>query len=376
VGFVGRTREREDLTNFLRQVGAGNRADAGFAVALRGRRRIGKSRLVDEFIRAQGIPYVWFQSAKGAPADAEISNLAEAIAGSTLPNAVVAQSVKPESLTAVLNLLSAALPTDGPSAVVLDELPWLLEAIPGGAGELQRVWDRTLSRQPVLLILIGSHLAMMEQLTAPDQPFHGRARPMTLSALSPRDVAQMTQLSPFEVFDAYLITGGQPQVIEEWAPGTSPEEFLRDSFASPNSALVASGMRVLDSEFRDAAIARAAPLAAAIVADYRVRFGVGPTWRELSDKLGIPPMGEPRPRSGSPEWIACQATLSELIPELIATGWLADVRGTERSLHPGPRWDVGGASWLENQSTVPNVPAYYFRCRPGVRPSAKEPPDA
>lgn len=63
MGFVGRTREREQLTNFLRQVGAGNRADAGFAVALRGRRRIGKSRLVDEFIRAQGIPYVWFQSA-------------------------------------------------------------------------------------------------------------------------------------------------------------------------------------------------------------------------------------------------------------------------------------------------------------------------
>lgn len=256
MGFVGRTRERADLANFLSQVGTGKRADAGFAVALRGRRRIGKSRLVDEFIRAQGIPYVWFQGAKGAPAEAEISKLAEAIATSTLPNAVVAQSVKPESLTAALNLLSAALPTDGPAAVVLDELPWLLEAIPGGAGELQRVWDRTLSRQPVLLILIGSDLAMMEQLTEPDQPFHGRARSMTLNALSPRDVAEMTQLSPLEAFDAYLITGGQPQVVEEWALGTAPEEFLRDSFASPNSALVASGMRVLDSEFRDAAIAR------------------------------------------------------------------------------------------------------------------------
>ncbi len=138
------------------------------------------------------------------------------------------------------------------------------------------------------------------------------------------------------------------------------------------------GRRILAAlwlQDRDAAIARAAPLAGAIVADYRTRFGVGPTWRELSDKLGIPPTepvpptGDSRPQSGSPEWIAWQAVLSELIPELIATGWLADVRGTERSLHPGPRWEAGGASWLEHQSTVPNVRAYYFRCRARVRPS-------
>ena len=113
---------------------------------------------------------------------------------------------------------------------------------------------------------------------------------------------------------------------------------------------------------------------AAIVADYRVRFAVGPTWRELSDKLGIPPAGDSQPKSGSPEWIAWQAALSELIPALIATGWLADVRGTERSLHPGPRWEAAGASWLEHQATVPNVPGYYFKHGPGVRPSAKKEP--
>lgn len=140
-----------------------------------------------------------------------------------------------------------------------------------------------------------------------------------------------------------------------------------------------TGRRILAAlwlQDREAAIARAAPLAGAIVADYRARFGVGPTWRELSDKLGIPPAGDPRPPSGSPEAIAWQAALSELIPDLIATGWLADVRGTERSLHPGPRWDAAGASWLEHQSTVPNVPSYYFPHGPGVRPSTTEPSEA
>ncbi len=256
MGFVGRTRESQELKQFLSIVAGGQRADAGFAVALRGRRRIGKSRLVDEFIRSENVPYVWFQGAKGAPVNSELAHLAEAIASSTLPNAALAQGVTPSSLTAALNLLSAALPTDGPAVVVLDELPWLLEAIPGGAGELQRVWDRTLSRQSVLLILIGSDLAMMEQLTESDQPFHGRARPMILTELSPLEVAEMTQLKPFDAFDAFLITGGQPQVVETWEPGMSKEEFLRTAFASPTSGLVVSGARVLDSEFRDAATAR------------------------------------------------------------------------------------------------------------------------
>ena len=138
-----------------------------------------------------------------------------------------------------------------------------------------------------------------------------------------------------------------------------------------------TGRRILGAlweQDRGAAIARAAPLAGAIVADYRSRFEVGPTWRELSDKLGIPPTGDARPQSGSPEWIAWQAALSELIPELIATGWLADERGVERSLTSGPRWEAAGASWLEHQSTTPNVPAYYFQRGPGTRPSATERP--
>ncbi|WP_238432009.1 hypothetical protein [Streptomyces cavernae] len=40
------------------------------------------------------------------------------------------------------------------------------------AGTLQTVWDRVLSRKPVVLILIGSVLATTEQLSAYGHPFH------------------------------------------------------------------------------------------------------------------------------------------------------------------------------------------------------------
>lgn len=259
--FVGRTRELAALTAQLDVVRAGQRADRGVAVLVRGRRRIGKSRLAEEFVRRTGVPAVHFQAAKGAPPAAELAELVRAISTSTLPDAALAAGQTPTTLTAALALLHAALPDDTPAVVVIDEAPWLLAGIAGGAGELQRVWDARLSRKPVLLLLVGSDLAMMEELTAPDQPFHGRATEMVIDALTPADVAGMTgtpdtEAGAMDAFDAYLVTGGQPLVAQEWAHGMDMREFLEQSFASSTSALVVSGTRVLDGEFPEASLAR------------------------------------------------------------------------------------------------------------------------
>lgn len=257
MGFVGRAAELDELGALLADVKRGGRADRGQAVLLRGRRRVGKSRLVSEFIDRSGLPAVYFQAARGAESTAEFVQLAAAVATSNLPNARVAEGNQPTTLTAALTLLAAALPSDAPSIAVLDEVPWLLEGIPSGAGELQRVWDRTLAAKPVLLLLLGSDLAMMEALTAPDAPFHGRGKEMVLDVLTPRDVGRMTGLHGIDAFDAYLITGGLPLVAQEWHRGVTPADFLAESLGRSTSALVVSGSRVLDTEFPQAGPSRA-----------------------------------------------------------------------------------------------------------------------
>ncbi|MBF0688662.1 MAG: ATP-binding protein [Cellulomonas sp.] len=255
-GFVGRRRELDELRAQLDVVEHGSRDARGVAVLLRGRRRVGKSRLAEELVARADVPHVTFQAARGAPVEHELVGIAQAVAASDLPNAGVAADTRPTTLTAALTLLAAAVPDERPSVVVIDEVPWLLEGVPGGAGELQRVWDRALSRKPVLLLLLGSDLAMMEQLTRADQPFHGRAVEMVLHALSPRDVARMTGTSGAEAFDAHLVTGGQPLIAQEWRRGEQLTEFLARSFTSPLSALVATGTRVLDSEFPEGELTR------------------------------------------------------------------------------------------------------------------------
>lgn len=246
--FIGRRRELAELNTLFETVRKGGRGDKGIAVLLRGRRRVGKSRLVTEFVARSSAPHVYFQAARRAPAQQELNSLADAVATSDLPDAFLAEDTSPATLTAALTVLANALPEDQASVVVIDEAPWLLEGFSGGAGELQRVWDRLLSRKPVLLLLLGSDLSAMEQLTAADQPFFGRATEMVLNPLSPAEVAAMTGTSGIEAFDAYLITGGQPLVAQEWEAGMSPEDFLAESYQRPTSALVVSGSRILEGE--------------------------------------------------------------------------------------------------------------------------------
>jgi hypothetical protein len=255
-GFVGRVNELALLANHLDQVRRGGRLDKGQAILLRGRRRVGKSALVTEFVRRSGVPSVYFAAAKGAPLADELAQLTLAIAESDLPRASVARGNSPASLTAALSLLAAALPSDSPSIVVLDEVPWLLAGLPGGAGELQRIWDRELAGKPVLLILLGSDLAMMEQLTEHDQPYYARGTEFVLRPLNPRDVSSMTGLNAFEAFDAYLISGGLPLIVQDWERGMLPRDFLEDSLSRSTSSLFVSGERILSAEFSADARAR------------------------------------------------------------------------------------------------------------------------
>ena len=187
---------------------------------------MGKSALVTEFVRRSGVPSVYFAAAKGAPLTDELAQLTLAIAESDLPRASVARGNSP----AALALLAAALP--------------------GGAGELQRIWDREVAGKPVLLILLGSDLAMMEQLTEHDQPYYARGTEFVLHPLNPRDVSSMTGLNAFEAFDAYLISGGLPFIVRDWERGMLPGTSLKthsavrpvrsssrgSEYSAPNSA--------------------------------------------------------------------------------------------------------------------------------------------
>jgi len=256
-GFVGRRAELELLEELLAPVRSGGRSGRpGRAVLIRGRRRVGKSRLVEEFLERTGLPHVFF-TAVGGSREEDLAGLATELAASSLPDADrFAGFPTPQSWDAALGLLAGALPTDRPSVVVLDEMPYLVRQDPSFEGSLQKAFDRTLSRLPVLLILIGSDLGMMEQLNTYGRPFYQRGTEMVVPPLNPADVAAMLDLSPADAFDAYLVSGGLPLILEEWPHGATLWDYLRQALRHPTSALLVSGERALAAEFPTEAQAR------------------------------------------------------------------------------------------------------------------------
>ncbi|MFE9425343.1 ATP-binding protein [Kitasatospora sp. NPDC006697] len=248
--FLGRDDELQQLSRILQRVREGGRAGRpGRALLMRGRRRVGKSRLAEEFIEQARVPYLFFTASAQPSADEDLRLFTEAAAGSTLPGAAIFQQQAPRSWDAALTLLANALPADGPAVVVIDELPYLIANDPGFEGTLQKLFDREFARREVLLIGIGSDLAMMEALNEYGRPFHQRATEMVVAPLSPAAVGGILRLPAAEAFDAYLVSGGLPLILEEWPTGATVHEYLADAVRDPTSALLVSAERSLAAEF-------------------------------------------------------------------------------------------------------------------------------
>jgi hypothetical protein len=255
--FYGRNHELRTLDRLLQRVQErGRTGRPGRAVLIRGRRRVGKSRLVEEFIDRSGLPSLFFTASAQSSTATDLRLFVEAGATSTLPQAALFAGQTPQDWDAALQLLAAALPADEPSIVVLDEMPYLIANDPGFEGTLQKLYDRELSRKPVLLLCVGSDLAMMERLNEYDRPFHQRGTEMVVPPLSPADVADMLGLEPAEAIDAFLISGGLPLVLEEWPANAGVFDYLESALADPTTALIVSGERSLAAEFPADAQAR------------------------------------------------------------------------------------------------------------------------
>lgn len=246
VGFVGRARELALLGKRLSRVHNG---DGGVALAIRGRRQVGKSRLVQEFCDRAGVPYFYFTATKGASPVEAVASFTRELRDSALPrDPGLVPDLESGNWPDALRVLAGALP-DTPCVVVLDELPWLAEQDGLFDGALQTAWDRLLSPRPVLLLLLGSDLHMMQRLTAYDQPFYGRADDFVLGPLNPAETGDALGLTGADAIDAHLVSGGLPGILRAWPDAMPASAFLKQECADPASAVFSVPGASLLAEF-------------------------------------------------------------------------------------------------------------------------------
>jgi hypothetical protein len=249
--FVGR---QEELTRLDRHLDAVRGGEARL-ISVRGRRQVGKSRLISEFVSNTGLPQLFVTGSRQASRAGDLESFRQDALNCTLPGADLLTATPFSTWEQALRTVRAALPSNGPSIVVLDELPWLLERDAGLDGTLQKLWDRNFESAPVLMVLIGSDLSVMEMLTDHDRPLYGRAKEMVVNPLTVRDTARMAGLSPDDnessavAFDALLLTGGYPRLALEWRRTPSVDAFLATQLGDENAEVITTGQRILDAEF-------------------------------------------------------------------------------------------------------------------------------
>ena len=249
VPFYGR---HEPLATLQHHLTAVRTSGTARLLTMRGRRQVGKSTLLAQFIRATDAPYVYTTGIFQAPRLQHLQAATHALSESLrpLPGTAALAGSAAQSWSEWLSRIALAA-AHGPVIVVLDEFPWLAAADPTLEGVLQREWDHTLEHLPVLLILVGSDVHMIAQLGTHGRPLFGRIRPVVIPPLSPGDIAAaLPNATAASVFDAYLITGGYPRLVREVAefPGNL-QTYVQSALSDVYSPLVSTARFTLEAEF-------------------------------------------------------------------------------------------------------------------------------
>lgn len=202
--FVDREQEMATLQSEYARDGSG-------LVVLYGRRRVGKTTLVSEFIRDKKALFFL------ASEESESQNrLAFQEKAADFLNSDLLKNVEVKSWDV---LFRAIMDThfDSKPVIVLDEFQYLGKSNPAFPSVFQRIWEEILKDRQVMVILCGSLISMMQSQTlAYDSPLYGRRTAQIRLKQIPFAYYHefFPEKSRKELIEMYAVTGGVPKYIE------------------------------------------------------------------------------------------------------------------------------------------------------------------
>lgn len=362
--FVGRFSELRDLDRA--RAALDPRDSRAACVLLTGPPGVGKSRLAGEFTRRARLPSFIFaaefdrsrpatpgragrrQGSSGRFAvnsheqeerEAQLATFAAGAVASELPRSEKFHDILVPDWDTCLRLLAAAA-GDEPVIVIFDNVAELAAADPSFVTALRRAWQGSFAETRVLLILVGRDLS--------DIPAELRteATSIGLAPFTPAELADVLALDAVDALDAYLVSGGHPDIAAQWPTGaeamgaleamvsrspsvveTRGELFLARELGLGSQAealLLATG----HGESSRAAIGRAARLPAASL-DRALKQLISAGLLTSTRPLSIQPSREARYRISDPYlrfWLHMIAPRAEQIARGEMDAVVADVR--------------------------------------------------
>ncbi len=202
--FIDRESEMETLQNEYNRNGSS-------LVIMYGRRRVGKTTLISEFIKDK--PALFFLASEESEAqnrNAFKDKAADFLESELLKNADIKN-------WEVIFKTIADTSFDSKPVIVIDEFQYIGKSNPAFPSIFQRIWEETLKNKPVMVILCGSLISMMESQTLSyNSPLYGRRTAQIRLKQIPFRYYQefFPGKNRRELIEMYSVTGGVPKYIE------------------------------------------------------------------------------------------------------------------------------------------------------------------
>ena len=241
--FIGRERELASLRQLYN-------SDKFEFVALYGRRRVGKTALINHFI--DGKKAIYFIGVE-SNAKQNLENFSKSIIE-------YASGIEAEtSFASFQAALETVFRLSEKERIILaiDEYPYVARASKSLASTLQLLIDKYKDRSKLMLILCGSSMSYMEDhVLAYKAPLYGRRTAQI--KLQPFDFEETCRyfgnFSAEEKALAYGIVGGTPQYLLQMNDRLSIEENVKNTYLNPTSSLYEEPTNLLKQEVREPAI--------------------------------------------------------------------------------------------------------------------------
>lgn len=215
---------------------------------LYGRRRVGKTELIKQFIKNK--KHIYFL----ADSRTDYFNIKE-LQGE-MGNYLNNDLFKIAKIDDWFGLFEEFTKIEKEKVIIcIDEFPYLIDSNKAIPSIFQKIWDLLLSKTDVFLILCGSSVSMMENYTlSPKSPLYGRRTGQW--KLQPMKFKYMRSFLPYSIEDlikAYSLTGGIPLYILELDGKLNFSSNLKEKVFRPGKILYLEAEILLREEFREPA---------------------------------------------------------------------------------------------------------------------------
>ena len=238
--FIGRKRELETLNEFYAKDGIG-------MTVIYGRRRIGKSTLIAEFVKDKKTV---FYTATKVGKNRNLELFSKQVLDVLMPGI---EDISFPSTEAVFDFINKNIGNDK-LILVIDELPYWAEKDPALLSVLQKYMDTVWKDKQLKVILCGSALSFMENTVLSEKsPLFGRRdSQIKLEAFNYLDSAEFVpDYSNEDKAICYGITGGVAKYLSMINPKKSIDDNIIRLFFKTDGYLYDETRNLLTQEFSD-----------------------------------------------------------------------------------------------------------------------------